>query len=112
MFLTQIYSTLLGAALNYLIMIIIIENQREILIDPIGNNVWSGSTVQTINTSSITWSLAKYMYNLENYWLVPIGLLIGAVAPIIQKGINLLFPETLKYEVNTVVIFTYIGWRE
>jgi len=112
MFLTQIYSTLLGGALNYVIMVVITNNQREILLDPIGNNVWSGGTVQSINTSSTSWSLAQYMYGLDNYWLVPIGLLVGGIAPILQKGINMLFPRTSKYEVNTIVIFTYAGWCE
>lgn len=93
-------------------MVVITNSQREILLDPIGNNVWSGATVQSINTSSITWSLAKYMYSLQHYWFVPMGLLIGAVAPVIQFGINKLFPITSKYEVNTAVIFTYVAWRE
>ncbi|KAJ0276803.1 hypothetical protein COL922a_014516, partial [Colletotrichum nupharicola] len=54
MFATQVYGTLLGAALNYVVMTTIVTNQREILLDPIGNNVWSGSTVQSLNSQAVT----------------------------------------------------------
>lgn len=65
MFATQLYGTLLGVTLNYVIMVVITKNQKEILTDPIGNNVWSGATLQSLNSSAIPWSMAKAMYGLD-----------------------------------------------
>ncbi|KAL5340174.1 OPT oligopeptide transporter protein-domain-containing protein [Aspergillus crustosus] len=110
MFATQIYGTLLGAGLNYAIMITIVENQREILLDPIGNNVWSGSLVQSMNSQAITWSLAKEVYGVHGrYLVVPLGLLIGLALPIIHWGFNRLFPRTKKWPINTAIITSYAG---
>lgn len=38
MFATQLYGTLLGACINYFVMTSIVTNQREILLDPIGDH--------------------------------------------------------------------------
>ncbi|CAG8102008.1 unnamed protein product [Penicillium salamii] len=64
MFITQIYGTLLGAALNYVVITIIVTNEREVLLDPVGTNIWSGSALQSMNSQAITWALAKDMYSL------------------------------------------------
>ncbi|TQS32390.1 hypothetical protein Golomagni_07294, partial [Golovinomyces magnicellulatus] len=73
MFATQIYGTLLGAALNYAVMTTIVTNRREVLLDPIGTNVWSGSLMQSLNSQAITWALAKEMYGRSGrYVIVPI----------------------------------------
>lgn len=40
--LLQVYGTLLGAYINWWVISVIIDNRREILLDPIGNNQWSG----------------------------------------------------------------------
>ncbi|KAJ5657849.1 uncharacterized protein N7484_001498 [Penicillium longicatenatum] len=50
MFGTQINGTLLRAGLNYAVMSTIVNSQREILLDPRGNNIWSGSTLQSMNS--------------------------------------------------------------
>ncbi|KAJ5290898.1 OPT peptide transporter Mtd1 [Penicillium angulare] len=110
MFGTQVYASLLGAALNYVIMNVIVTNQREILLDPVGNAVWSGSTLQSMNSQAITWAMAKKMYSLDgHYYIVPIGLLIGTVFPIIHWGLNRVFPRLKKLPINTAIIATYAG---
>lgn len=40
MFLTQIWGTLLGALVNYIVMVSVVDAQREILLEPKGTNIW------------------------------------------------------------------------
>ncbi|KAL4789766.1 OPT superfamily oligopeptide transporter [Aspergillus venezuelensis] len=89
MFATQVYGTLLGAALNYVI-----------LLDPIGNNFWSGSTVQSLNSQAITWA---------GTLIVPLGLLIGLVFPIAHWGVMKVFPRVKKWPLNTAIILSSAG---
>lgn len=110
MFITQVYGTLLGAGLNYAVMTTIVTNQREVLLDPIGNNVWSGATVQSLNSDAITWALAKEIYGVHGQYLIaPLGLLIGLALPFIHWGAIKLFPNVAKWEINTAFIIAYAG---
>ncbi|CAG7988873.1 unnamed protein product [Penicillium salamii] len=110
MFTTQIYGTLLGAALNYVVMTIIVTNEREVLLDPVGTNVWSGSSLQSMNSQAITWALAKDMYSLQSrYFIVPIGILIGLALPVIHWGVNRWSPRIRKWPINTPIIVSYSG---
>jgi hypothetical protein len=59
-------------------MVSITGSQREILLDPIGDNVWSGQEVQSLNSEAITWSLAKLLYGPSGpYFVIPLGIIIG-----------------------------------
>ncbi|KAH8752997.1 peptide transporter MTD1, partial [Diaporthe sp. PMI_573] len=110
MFGTQIYGTLLGAALNYVVMTTIVTNEREVLLDPVGTNVWSGSTVQSLNSQAITWALAKDMYGLAGrYVIVPLGLLIGAAFPVLHWGLARVFPRVRQWPINTTIICSFAG---
>ena len=67
------------------VMISVVDRQREILLDPIGSNVWSGQVPQTVNSAAVTWSLAKELYGFNGpYWIVPLSLIIGMVPTTIQ----------------------------
>jgi OPT family oligopeptide transporter len=110
MFGTQVYGTLLGAGLNYAVMTTIVTNEREILLDPVGSAIWSGSTLQSMNSQAITWALAKRIYSLKgDYWIVPIGLVIGLVLPIIHWALNRVWPRMRNWPINTAMIATYAG---
>ncbi|KAF6807186.1 peptide transporter mtd1 [Colletotrichum musicola] len=110
MFGTQIYGTLLGAGLNYAVMTTIVSNQREILLDSKGNNVWSGSTMQSLNSQAITWALAKEMYGAAGrYVIVPLGLLIGACLPVIHWGVIRVVPRVRDWPINTTIIVAFAG---
>lgn len=112
MFGTQIYATLLGAGLNYAVMTIIVTSQREILLNPVGNSIWSGSTLQSMNSQAITWALAKKMYSLSaDYYIVPIGLVIGLALPCIHWGLNKFFPRLRNWPINTPMIALYTGYN-
>ncbi|KPM43808.1 hypothetical protein AK830_g2810 [Neonectria ditissima] len=110
MFGTQVYATLLGAAFNYIVMTTIVTNQREILLDPLGSNVWSGSMMQSLNSQAITWALAKEMYgSAGRYIIVPLGLLIGAALPVLHWGLIKLIPRLKEWPLNTTIIVAFSG---
>ncbi|KAJ5621609.1 peptide transporter MTD1 [Penicillium herquei] len=110
MFFTQIYATLLGAGLNYVVMTIIVSSQRAILLSAEGNSIWSGSTLQSMNSQAITWALAKRMYSLSGqYYMVPLALLIGLALPFMHWGLNKAFPRLRKWPINTPMIALYTG---
>lgn len=78
MFLTQIYGTILGGFVNYVVMKSIITNQRELLMDGDGINAWSGASIQAYNTTATSWALANYLYKIgRTYVIVPMGLPVG-----------------------------------
>jgi hypothetical protein len=86
MFVTQIYGTVLGAFVNYGVMISIVNNNKEILLSSNGDASWSGATTQAYNTNAISWALAKYLYKTgSTYDIVPIGLAIGAGLVILHR---------------------------
>jgi hypothetical protein len=70
-------------------MISVVDAQREILLMPIGTNVWSGQLPQAANSAAVTWSLAKELYGFNGpYWIVPLSLVIGMVPTAIQWFIS------------------------
>lgn len=79
MFLTQIYGTVLGAFVNYAVMISIVDSNHDLLVNGNGDASWSGATIQGFNTDATSWALAKYLYKSgDTYSIVPLGLVIGA----------------------------------
>jgi hypothetical protein len=69
----QIIGTIIGALLQLIIMKQVISNQREILLDTQGSNVWSGQQVQSFNSQAVSWgALAKYFYGPgSTYQIIP-----------------------------------------
>lgn len=105
MFLTQVWGTILGAAINYVVMVSIVNAQRTILIDPNGTNVWSGQVVQLLNTDAITWSLAKELYGPGGrYFIVPLSLLIGVVPTVIQWFVAKRWPTIGPVKVDSIIL--------
>lgn len=63
---------------SVVVMVSITGAQRDILLDPTGNNIWSGQDVQSLNSNAITWSLAKELYGPSGpYFIIPMGIFIG-----------------------------------
>ncbi|KAF9269597.1 oligopeptide transporter [Marasmius fiardii PR-910] len=105
MFLTQIYGTVLGLAVNYIVMISVVTAQREILLNPQGTNIWSGQTVQSLNSDTVTWSLAKELYGPHGpYFIIPMGLLIGVVPTTIQWMISKRWPVVAGVRVDNIIL--------
>ncbi|KAF8348553.1 OPT oligopeptide transporter protein-domain-containing protein [Amanita rubescens] len=105
MFLTQVWGTILGAMVNYVVMVSIVTVRREILLDPIGNNVWSGQYTQTLNTNAVTWSLAKKVYGRNGpYFIVPMGLAIGMGPTFFQWLIWKRWPKIGLVRVDSIIL--------
>ncbi|KAG5665047.1 hypothetical protein KAF25_008781 [Fusarium avenaceum] len=105
MFLLQTWGSLFGTALNYVIMDTITRNRRDILLDPIGNQVWSGQKIQSLNTTAVTWSLAKYIYGFgpDGYGWIPLSLLIGAAVPVLVWFISRRYKTVGGWEVHKLI---------
>ncbi|KAJ3557724.1 hypothetical protein NM688_g1317 [Phlebia brevispora] len=114
MFLTQVYGTILGAIINYVVMVSIVDAQREILLNPMGTNVWSGQYTQSLNSAAVTWSLAKQLYGPHGpYFVIPMGLLIGVGPTLLQWLIGKRWQKIGPFHVNDVmlpIIYQYAAW--
>jgi hypothetical protein len=63
MFLTQIWGTVFGAFINYVVMISIVNQHRDL---------------QSLNNQATTWALSADLYSAgSRYILVPVGLALG-----------------------------------
>ncbi|KAF8182044.1 oligopeptide transporter [Pholiota molesta] len=100
-----VWGTILGAVINYVVMVSVVDAQREILLDPIGTNVWSGQVPQSLNSAAVTWSLAKELYGFNGpYWTIPMALVFGMVPTTIQWLINKRWPKIGPVTVNTIML--------
>lgn len=80
----QVFGTILGAFINYAVMISVVRERRDLLLgqgelppasvsrrhlssdvlsSTSGNNVWSGAAIQGLRTQAVTWSLASSVYS-------------------------------------------------
>lgn len=114
MFLTQLWGTVLGSVVNYVIMVSVVNAQRDAILSPTGTNVWSGQVVQSLNSDAVTWSLAKELYgSAGDYFIVPLSLLIGMAATIIHWLISRRWPRIGPVKVDSVIlpiIFVFSAW--
>ena len=63
-FSAQVAGRLVGAIVNYIMMMTITTNRRDILLSIQGTNVWSGQNIQQFNSQAIAWgALAKEMFS-------------------------------------------------
>ncbi|KAH9051505.1 OPT oligopeptide transporter protein-domain-containing protein [Lactarius vividus] len=92
MFVAQIWGTIIGAIVKYVVMISITGAQRDLLLNPTGNNIWSGQTE---------------LYGLSGpYFIIPMGIFIGFAATV-------RWPRIGPVRVNQVIlpiIFQYSAW--
>jgi hypothetical protein len=117
---------------SLVVMISITGAQRDILLNPIGNNIWSGQDVQSLNSHAITWSLAKELYGPSGpYFIIPMGIFIGFAITVLHWLFNkvkaevhcalcsVLTPPSQRWQyigpvkVDRVIlplIFQYSGW--
>ncbi|KDR80229.1 hypothetical protein GALMADRAFT_1186070 [Galerina marginata CBS 339.88] len=118
-FAAQMAGSIIGSIFNFTMMKIIVNNNREVLKDPIGTRVWSGWIVQQYNSASVAMgALGKELFTIgkpAGYWIIPFAMFIGLFVPlpfwIIWKRSD---PESrlakaMKY-INVPVITLYIGW--
>lgn len=63
-FTVQVLGCVVGALFNYIMMLDIVENQRDILLSVEGTNIWSGQNIQQFNTLAIAWSIASDIFSI------------------------------------------------
>ncbi|KAL6916710.1 hypothetical protein ACHAPO_011688 [Fusarium lateritium] len=110
-FTTQVIGCCLGALLNYVMMISIVDNQAPILKSAEGTNVWSGAQIQQFNTLAIAWSIAPKMFSIgARYQWVTIAFFIGFLAPLPFYFAHRFFPHMRIWSyLNTAIILWYLG---
>ncbi|TFK90092.1 OPT oligopeptide transporter [Polyporus arcularius HHB13444] len=83
-FAAQMAGSIVGSIFNYTMMKTIVSNNREILIDPVGNRVWSGWIIQGYNSSSVAMgALGKELFTYgKQYYLIGFAFFIGLAFPL------------------------------
>ncbi|RAH47085.1 OPT family oligopeptide transporter [Aspergillus brunneoviolaceus CBS 621.78] len=113
-FFVQVSGCIIGALFNYVMMLIIVQNQSEILLSEDGTNIWSGANVQIIyqfNSLAIAWSMAKDMFSIGGrYQWVTISYLVGFAVPVPFWLANRFYPSGIFSYLNTSIILWYMGW--
>ncbi|KAI0736648.1 OPT oligopeptide transporter [Fomitopsis betulina] len=110
-FAVQMSGTIIGALLNYVIMQTVVRNERAILLSNEGTRVWSGQQIQSYNANAVLWgALGKEIYGPKGpYFIVPLGIVIGLVLPILPWYINRRYGWAWLKQVNTAVLAAAIG---
>lgn len=110
-FIAQIWGTVLGVVIQYIVMVSIVSSHESALLNPDGKSIWSGEATQEVNNTAITWSLAKELYGLHGpYFIAVISLLFGMVATIIQWLVSKRWPRIGPVQTDNVIlpiIYTY-----
>lgn len=114
MFLTQIWGTIFGGFINYVVMISIVTANADLLANGNGNSSWSGASIQSYNTNATAWALAEYLYRAgREYYMVPVGLAIGAALVIAHRIFVFFIPQVRNFdmrELNLPQLIQYAGY--
>jgi OPT family oligopeptide transporter len=95
-FLHQMVGTIIGCLFNYIVNDTVVKNEREILLDPVGNQFWNGNTPQTINSAAITWGAIGPMAMFgpgTKYYIFLWAFIIGFFLPIPGWILHKKFPK-------------------
>ncbi|KAI0071556.1 OPT oligopeptide transporter [Panus rudis PR-1116 ss-1] len=105
----QMIGTVVGAILNYIMMLSIINNNRDALLSVSGTRLWSGQNAQQYNSNAISWgALAPEMFGPHStYRMVPLSLAIGVVLPLPFYFAHRLWPKVGFNNLNTSIIMQY-----
>ncbi|KJR85349.1 uncharacterized protein SPSK_08583 [Sporothrix schenckii 1099-18] len=110
-FTIQVIGCVVGAILNWVMMLTIVQNQAPILTGIVGSNIWSGQNVQQFNTLAISWSMASDMYSIgAKYEWVTIAYLLGFLAPFPLWIANKIYPHKAFRYLNTSIILWQMGY--
>ncbi|KAF8182028.1 OPT oligopeptide transporter [Pholiota molesta] len=118
-FAAQMAGSIIGSVFNFTMMKIIVDNNRDVLRDPIGTRIWSGWIIQQYNSASVAMgAFGKDLFSFNSaagYWIIPFAMFIGLFTPIPFWVVwKLSKPESrlaraMKY-INVPIITLYIGW--
>ncbi|EIM86127.1 OPT oligopeptide transporter [Stereum hirsutum FP-91666 SS1] len=109
-FVVQILGCIVGAILNYVMMLSIIDAQRPALLSISGTRLWSGQNAQSYNSNAIAWgALGRQMFSAgSTYWMVPAALGFGCLLPIPGYILHRFYPKnTFFANFNTGIVVQY-----
>ncbi|EJF61684.1 OPT oligopeptide transporter [Dichomitus squalens LYAD-421 SS1] len=106
----QVMGTVIGAILNYVMMVTIIDANRAALLSISGTRLWSGQNAQGFNSNGISWGgLGPQMFGIHGvYHMVPICLAIGVFCPLPFIAAWYIWPKARLFEnFSTPIILQY-----
>ncbi|KAH9936802.1 OPT oligopeptide transporter [Epithele typhae] len=108
-FAMQIMGTIVGAVLNYIMMLTIINANRAALLSISGTRLWSGQNAQGFNTNGISWGgLGPEMFGIHGvYHMVPLCLAIGVFCPLPLIAAWYIWPKAGFENFSTPIILQY-----
>ncbi|KZT66154.1 OPT superfamily oligopeptide transporter [Daedalea quercina L-15889] len=108
-FCMQMAGAVVGAVLNYVTMLSIINSQRDALLSISGTQLWSGQNAQSYNSNAIAWgALGPQMFGPRStYKMVPISLAIGLFLPMPFYICYRIWPKAIFKNLNTSIILQF-----
>ncbi|KAI0926086.1 hypothetical protein AcW1_008352 [Taiwanofungus camphoratus] len=108
-FCMQMAGTVVGAILNYVMMLSIINANRPALLSISGTRLWSGQNAQSYNSNAISWgALGPEMFGAHGvYHMVPISLAIGLFCPLPFYIAYRIWPKAGFENFNTSIILQW-----
>ncbi|EGV61894.1 hypothetical protein CANTEDRAFT_108167 [Yamadazyma tenuis ATCC 10573] len=107
-FLAQIYGELVGIPVNYLALRWVLSSKRDYLlgnlIDPL--HQWTGQDIESTHTNAIQYVVLGPSRLFENYHYLPLGFVLGAVAPYVLFKLHRKYPRFGFNFWNTTVFFS------
>ncbi|CAH7684195.1 putative oligopeptide transporter [Phakopsora pachyrhizi] len=116
--LAQIFGTILGLIINVPLMFSIVSSQRNVLLLPHGNGVFSGLIFQEMQAhavrkveSSLIWgAFSEELYSHgKKYFIIPLSLAIGFLLPCVFFLADKIFPNRYLDSVNIPLLAGFIG---
>ncbi|KAA1073318.1 hypothetical protein PGT21_008224 [Puccinia graminis f. sp. tritici] len=98
----QLIGTITGGLVHVLVMFSIINAQREVLLMPNGNGIFTGMYLSVIASQSTGWGLFSQAiyYPGKIYAIVPYSLMIGFLVPIPFIIFNRYYPDSVFAKIN------------
>ncbi|TFK46550.1 OPT oligopeptide transporter [Heliocybe sulcata] len=111
-FCAQVGGSLVGAILNYVMLLNIIDNNRPALLTISGTRLWSGQNPQSYNSNAISWgALGPQMFGSGGtYFMVPVALAIGLVGPLPFWFLHRKFPKAGFNYIIVPIVTQYSAW--
>lgn len=107
-FLAQIYGELIGVPINYLALSWVLGSKSDFLKgkvkDPL--NQWTGQEIESIHTNAIQYVVLGPSRLFHNYPMLPLGFLVGLIAPIILYFLHRRYSKVGFDYWNTTVFFS------
>jgi len=98
----QLIGTLTGGIVHILVMMSVVNAQRDVLLMPHGNGIFSGVRLSLMASQSTAWGLFSQaiFYPGKIYAFLPYALIIGFFVPVPFLIFNRFFPNSVLAKVN------------